>query len=228
MRLPFAEDLREFEFAEFDAKCPAPTQQQLDAAENLVLNSTLGDDWAPEAVKNPALQRLHNALQARAADPDAELDLDNSELNSALKHRVESALQRPKTIEALEAFKAEFSLVKNTGKAAVKKRSYWGDRDRDRSKAGGNDAGSSAGSSGSAGDIFALDLGLAGDEKKIKTDPGAFSFSAASFSDGGGADGTNADGSGALKPARIFRGMVDSAGKHCMCSCMSWPEIVLF
>ena len=99
--------------------------------------------------------------------------------------------------------------MKNEGKATNKKRSYWGDRNRDG-------AGTSSGAAGGskADDIFALDLGLAGDNQTIKSDPSMSSaFSAASFSSGGGADGTNADGSGAPKPALIFRGMVASAGE---------------
>jgi hypothetical protein len=63
MKLPFAEDLREFEFPALDATAPKPQAAQLAVAESLVRSLDLGDDWAPEAVRNPALQRLHGALQ---------------------------------------------------------------------------------------------------------------------------------------------------------------------
>ena len=109
-----------------------------------------------------------------------------------------------------EAFHEAFQLVKNPVKAAAKKRTYWGDRDR-TNKGGGGGTGSGSGGSGSNGnDIFALDLGLAGDVKpKIEADGTNASnqFSAASF---GGNDAT--DGTGVLNPAKMFRGMVSSAG----------------
>eukprot|EP00750_Incisomonas_marina_P032285 INCI9098.2.p1 GENE.INCI9098.2~~INCI9098.2.p1 ORF type:complete len:660 (+),score=155.25 INCI9098.2:395-2374(+) len=207
MRLPFAEDLREFEFAALDATAPKPSTAQLDAAENLIRRMEVGDDWAPENVKNPALQRLHNCLQARVRDPDAPLDLQSPE-NTALSAKIAALKQQSKVADAIAGFAGAFQFVKNEGKATNKKRSYWGDRNRDG-------AGTSSGAAGGskADDIFALDLGLAGDNQTIKSDPSMSSaFSAASFSSGGGADGTNADGSGAPKPALIFRGMVASAG----------------
>lgn len=250
MRLPFAEDLREFEFAALDATAPKPSSAQLDAAENLIRRMEVGDDWAPENVKNPALQRLHNCLQARVKEPDAPLDLQSPE-NTALLAKIAALKQQSKVADAIgklgkaqkrlsaspachrplvsrpptqcdfhcshrlfndfwtAGFAGAFQFVKNEGKATSKKRSYWGDRNRDG-------AGTSSGADGGskADDIFALDLGLAGDSQAIKNDPSMPSaFSAASFSSGGGADGTNADGSGAPKPALIFRGMVASSGE---------------
>ena len=103
MKLPFAEDLREFEFAALDASAAAPTAAQLDAAENLIMGMSVGDEWAPENVRNPALQRLHNSLQARAVDPNCPLDLD-SESNTALMGRVLAQQERSKVQDALGTY----------------------------------------------------------------------------------------------------------------------------
>ena len=100
MRLPFAEDLREFEFAALDATAPKPSTAQLDAAENLIRRMEVGDDWAPENVKNPALQRLHNCLQARVRDPDAPLDLQSPE-NTALSAKIAALKQQSKVADAI-------------------------------------------------------------------------------------------------------------------------------
>ncbi|XP_028804678.1 ATP-dependent DNA helicase 2 subunit KU80 isoform X2 [Neltuma alba] len=84
--LPFAEDVREFQFPSF-SKLPAylqPNQQQLEASDNLVKMFDLAPDGEekvllPEFTPNPILERLYHYLDLKSKHPDAAVPpLDNT------------------------------------------------------------------------------------------------------------------------------------------------------
>jgi len=105
IKLPFAEDLREFEFDNLDAtKKNQPTDEQLKLVDNLITTMDLthadrgGDEaFRPEIVFNPYIQRMFQSIARRAVAPDEPLSLSNSilEMNERI---IQSLTSRNKRI----------------------------------------------------------------------------------------------------------------------------------
>ena len=126
VKLPFGEDLREFDFENLDvAKRNQPSDEQLKAVDQLITTMDLthaeGDEEAlrPESVFNPYIQRmfqvrlpffvdlipLNVSLQAiarRAVTPDEPLSLSNSiiEMNENLVRSITTKSKR--TVDAIQ------------------------------------------------------------------------------------------------------------------------------
>ncbi|KAL6909598.1 hypothetical protein ACP4OV_001879 [Aristida adscensionis] len=79
--LPFAEDIREFQFRSFNSLPPSsrPTDEQQEAADNLVKMLDLAppgrEILKPEFTPNPMLERFYNFLNLKAKQPDASVTL---------------------------------------------------------------------------------------------------------------------------------------------------------
>ncbi|KAL6638579.1 hypothetical protein ACP70R_023690 [Stipagrostis hirtigluma subsp. patula] len=75
--LPFAEDIREFQFRSFSSLPPSsrPTDEQQEAADNLVKMLDLAppgrEVLKPDFTPNPMLERFYNFLDLKAEQPDA-------------------------------------------------------------------------------------------------------------------------------------------------------------
>ncbi|CAA6666855.1 unnamed protein product [Spirodela intermedia] len=84
--LPFAEDVREFQFPSFSSFPSSwqPTEQQQDAADNLVKMLDLvpygrGEILMPDMTPNPVLERFFRFLELKSTKPDSEVPpLDTS------------------------------------------------------------------------------------------------------------------------------------------------------
>ncbi|KAF3337158.1 ATP-dependent DNA helicase 2 subunit KU80 isoform X1 [Carex littledalei] len=123
--LPFAEDLREFQFPSFD-RLPAawqPTTEQQEAADNFVLGLDLTppgreEILPPDFTPNPVLERFYRFLDLKSKQPDA----DVQPLDPALKRITEPdpdllSLQLP----LLEKLSKSFELRENPKKKRTSK-----------------------------------------------------------------------------------------------------------
>ncbi|KAK9103571.1 hypothetical protein Sjap_020825 [Stephania japonica] len=90
--LPFAEDVREFQFRSFSglpASCQ-PNQQQEEASDKLVMMLDLAqpekpEDLRPDFTPNPVLERFHHVLELKSKKPDS----DVPSLDKTLKRIIE-------------------------------------------------------------------------------------------------------------------------------------------
>ncbi|KAJ3678288.1 hypothetical protein LUZ60_002091 [Juncus effusus] len=118
--LPFAEDIREFQFPSFD-KMPSawqPTVEQQEAADDFVLSMDLAppgraEILPPDLTPNPVLERFYRYLDLKSKEPDAEVP----PLDSSLKRITEPysellSLQAP----ILDEFRKKFPLIDNPKK----------------------------------------------------------------------------------------------------------------
>ncbi|KAJ4757639.1 ATP-dependent DNA helicase 2 subunit KU80 [Rhynchospora pubera] len=123
--LPFAEDLREFQFPSFD-RLPAawqPTAEQQEAADNFVLGLDLAppereEILLPDFTPNPVLERFYRFLDLKSKQPDAAV----LPLDPALKRITEPdpelvSLQLP----SLENLSKSFELRENPKKKKTSK-----------------------------------------------------------------------------------------------------------
>jgi ATP-dependent DNA helicase 2 subunit 2 len=131
VKLPFAEDLRQFQFAPLGADAARaqfrPSQTQLDAAEALIRSLDLmhvdkdddGNDCEglrPSLTYNPVLQHFNDAVRTRAIDPSAELPPINATIMNYLKPNKKMLAQAN---QAIDNFRQAFPL-KPVESAAVK------------------------------------------------------------------------------------------------------------
>eukprot|EP00455_Lapot_gusevi_P048048 TRINITY_DN6592_c0_g2_i3.p1 TRINITY_DN6592_c0_g2~~TRINITY_DN6592_c0_g2_i3.p1 ORF type:complete len:729 (-),score=150.15 TRINITY_DN6592_c0_g2_i3:21-2207(-) len=150
-QLPFAEDIRDFQFGSFNA-IPSfvPSPAQVTAAENLIRSLDLTNVPSPddetettEILKpkytfNPILQRFYQCVERRALDPSAPV----SELDPVIKSYLEPNPQVfERSREALQQFKQAFPL-KQRESQDKKKRRHWRDliEDQEASKKSRHDA----------------------------------------------------------------------------------------
>ncbi|KAK9143693.1 hypothetical protein Syun_013093 [Stephania yunnanensis] len=90
--LPFAEDVREFQFRSFSglpASCQ-PNQQQQEASDKLVMMLDLAqpeksEDLRPDFTPNPVLERFHHVLELKSKKPDSDIP----SLDKTLKRIIE-------------------------------------------------------------------------------------------------------------------------------------------
>ncbi|CAF1066284.1 unnamed protein product [Rotaria magnacalcarata] len=104
IKLPFAEDLREFEFDNLNiTKRNQPNEEQLKCIDNLITTMDLthadrgGEEaFRPEVVFNPYVQRMFQSIARRAVTPDEPLSLSNTimEMNDTLLRSVASKSKR--------------------------------------------------------------------------------------------------------------------------------------
>ncbi|CAF1376694.1 unnamed protein product [Adineta ricciae] len=109
VKLPFAEDLREFDFDNLDlTKKNQPTDEQLKCIDNLIttMDLTHADRGGEEALQsehifNPYVQRMFQSIARRAVTPDEPLSLSNSimEMNDMLLRSL--AAKSKRTLEAI-------------------------------------------------------------------------------------------------------------------------------
>ncbi|CAF0919684.1 unnamed protein product [Adineta steineri] len=94
VKLPFAEDLREFNFDNLDViKRNLPNDEQLKTVDNLITTMDLShadrgreEAFQPELISNPYIQRMFQSIAQRAVTPDEPLSLSNTimEMNDTL------------------------------------------------------------------------------------------------------------------------------------------------
>ncbi|CAF1177015.1 unnamed protein product [Rotaria sordida] len=104
VKLPFAEDLREFEFDNLDStKRNQPNDEQLKCIDNLITTMDLthadrsGEEaFRPELVFNPYIQRMFQSIARRAVTPDEPLSLSNTimEMNDTLLRSIAGKSKR--------------------------------------------------------------------------------------------------------------------------------------
>jgi ATP-dependent DNA helicase 2 subunit 2 len=115
--LPFAEDVREFQFPSFN-NFPAswqPNEQQQEAADNLVKMLDLAPSGKEEALQpeftpNPVLERFYRCLEVKSKHPDAAVP----PLDETLKKITEpdpELLSQNKSV--IDAFRRSFELKEN-------------------------------------------------------------------------------------------------------------------
>lgn len=125
-QLPFAEDIRDFNFPSIDANPKmVPNDSQRAAARDLINNMDLmmpeGELLKPEDTWNPAAQRFYDNIRRRAIDPACEIVA----LDSAFAKAVQV---NPAVLEGakpyLESFKQHFPLEPVPESKQTKKRSW--------------------------------------------------------------------------------------------------------
>ncbi|CAF1443443.1 unnamed protein product [Adineta steineri] len=94
VKLPFAEDLREFNFDNLDViKRNLPSAEQLKTVDNLITTMDLShadrgreEAFQPELISDPYIQRMFQSIAQRAVTPDEPLSLSNTimEMNDTL------------------------------------------------------------------------------------------------------------------------------------------------
>ncbi|CAF4671881.1 unnamed protein product, partial [Rotaria sp. Silwood2] len=104
VKLPFAEDLRGFEFDNLEAtKRNQVNDEQLKCIDNLITTMDLthadrcGDEaFRPELVFNPYIQRMFQSIARRAVTPDEPLSLSNTimEMNDTLLRSITGKSKR--------------------------------------------------------------------------------------------------------------------------------------
>jgi len=195
-KLPVIEDMREYSFSSFEQDDGAtPSPSQLVAARELIsamelhpITNTTGIakvPYDPTTTFNPVLQRLHRCLAVKSIDPKAELPKVEETIKQMMqpsKHIMKAAAN------ALVNFKRCFptSVVEQNKKK--KKRTFWGDRSSDTTH---------------------LDLGLAGDSKRVKLSPDASAASDSLFTAKSLLE-DNVKEVGPITPSEDFRKMVSS------------------
>ncbi|KAJ7950986.1 ATP-dependent DNA helicase 2 subunit KU80 [Quillaja saponaria] len=115
--LPFAEDVREFQFPSF-SNFPAswqPNEQQQEAADNLVkmLDLTLpgkGEALQPDFTPNPVLQRFYHHLELKSKHPDSAVPPLDETLKKITEPDVE-LLGKNKSV--IDSFRRCFELKEN-------------------------------------------------------------------------------------------------------------------
>ncbi|CAF2833569.1 unnamed protein product [Rotaria sp. Silwood2] len=104
VKLPFGEDVREFNFDNLDAiKRNQPSDEQLKTIDNLITTMDLthadrgGEEaFRPDLVFNPYIQRMFQSIARRAVTPEEPLSLSNTimEMNDTLVQSVASKSKR--------------------------------------------------------------------------------------------------------------------------------------
>ncbi|KAF5189380.1 Atp-dependent dna helicase 2 subunit ku80 [Thalictrum thalictroides] len=138
--LPFAEDVREFQFPSFNNFPPSwqPNERQQDAADKLVTMLDLAPPGKEEALQadftpNPVLERFYRLLELKSKKPDADVPpLDNT-LKRITEPDPELLLQNKSVIDD---FCKQFELKENP-KIKKSLRRLW----RDKPAISGEDAG---------------------------------------------------------------------------------------
>ncbi|XP_054815286.1 ATP-dependent DNA helicase 2 subunit KU80 isoform X2 [Prosopis cineraria] len=115
--LPFAEDVREFQFPSF-SNLPAylqPNQQQLEATDNLVKMLDLAPDGKeevlrPEFTPNPILERLYHHFDLKSRHPDAAVPPLDDNLKKITVPDADLLLENKSLIDS---FRTSFELKEN-------------------------------------------------------------------------------------------------------------------
>jgi len=133
-QLPFYEDLRNFTFPSFEGLKTglAPSNFQDMAAARLIENMMLsksGVDLLPlETVYNPALQRVHASMIARAIDPKCPLPEADKNVEGCLMPNKELLAWAK---DALSGFSSAFEFKKVEVSKTKKRKTFWSDLDAD-------------------------------------------------------------------------------------------------
>ncbi|KAK1303315.1 ATP-dependent DNA helicase 2 subunit KU80 [Acorus calamus] len=129
--LPFAEDIREFQFPSFSSfpSSLQPTVEQQEAADNLVkmldLKPSGGEEaLLPDFTPNPVLMRFYHVLELKSRNPDADVPPVDRCLKRILEPDSELLSQNKPTIDK---FGSQFELKENPKKKKSSKR-HWRDR----------------------------------------------------------------------------------------------------
>ncbi|KOM31301.1 hypothetical protein LR48_Vigan01g085600 [Vigna angularis] len=125
--LPFAEDVREFQFPSF-SNFPAswkPNGQQLEAAANLIKTLDLAPHGQPEVLlpdftTNPVLERFYRFLELKSKDPDVAVPPIDDTLKKITEPDADLLLQNKSVIDS---FCRSFELK---GQPLKKSRRLWG------------------------------------------------------------------------------------------------------
>ncbi|XP_020244256.1 ATP-dependent DNA helicase 2 subunit KU80 isoform X2 [Asparagus officinalis] len=126
--LPFAEDIREFQFPSF-SNFPSswqPNEQQQEAADNLVKMLNLAPDDKEEALQpdftpNPVLERFYRFLHLKSRLPEAEVP----SLDRSLKRITEPDPEKLSECKpVIENFRTQFELKENPKKKKSSKRAW--------------------------------------------------------------------------------------------------------
>ncbi|RDX72569.1 ATP-dependent DNA helicase 2 subunit KU80, partial [Mucuna pruriens] len=115
--LPFAEDVREFQFPSF-TNFPAswqPNGQQLEAAANLIKTLDLAphgqeEVFLPDFTPNPVLERFYRYLELKSKDPDAEVPPLDDTLKKITEPDADLILQNKSVVDS---FCSSFELKGN-------------------------------------------------------------------------------------------------------------------
>ncbi|CAF0722876.1 unnamed protein product [Adineta ricciae] len=104
VKLPFAEDVRGFDFDNLDAiKRNQPSEEQLKTIDNLITTMDLThadrggeQSFQPELISNPYIQRMFQSIARRAISPEEPLALTNTvmEMNDALIRSIAARSKR--------------------------------------------------------------------------------------------------------------------------------------
>ncbi|XP_027922087.1 ATP-dependent DNA helicase 2 subunit KU80 [Vigna unguiculata] len=125
--LPFAEDVREFQFPSF-SNFPAswqPNEQQLEAAANLIKTLDLAphgqeEVLLPDFTTNPVLERFYRFLELKSKDPDVAVPPIDETLKKITEPDADLLLQNKSVIDS---FCRSFELK---GQPLKKSRRLWG------------------------------------------------------------------------------------------------------
>ncbi|CAA7403661.1 unnamed protein product [Spirodela intermedia] len=122
--LPFAEDVREFQFPSFSSFPSSwqPTEQQQDAADNLVKMLDLvpygrGEILMPDMTPNPVLERFFRFLELKSTKPDSEVP----PLDTSLRAVTEPDPDLSENKSVLADFRGCFELKHNPKKKSSKR-----------------------------------------------------------------------------------------------------------
>ncbi|KAI3982627.1 hypothetical protein MKX01_031366 [Papaver californicum] len=129
--LPFAEDVREFQFPSF-SNLPAsvqPNEKQQEAADNLVMMLDLAppgkeETLRPEFTPNPVLERFYRVLEIKSKKPDA----DVPPLDTTLKRITEPDPELlSQNRQVIDVFSKQFELKENP-KIKKSSRRLWNEK----------------------------------------------------------------------------------------------------
>eukprot|EP01105_Mastigella_eilhardi_P010054 TRINITY_DN2353_c0_g1_i3.p1 TRINITY_DN2353_c0_g1~~TRINITY_DN2353_c0_g1_i3.p1 ORF type:complete len:753 (-),score=192.03 TRINITY_DN2353_c0_g1_i3:99-2321(-) len=146
--LPFAENLRSYQFPPMNPtnsatkKAYIPSPEQLVSAAKLITSFDLMtsavnedgeqvEDLKPKEVYNPVLQRFYQCVAQRALDPAHPISVVDPAIDKLVKPNERLVSQ---AAPALEAFAASFPLQKSEAAAKLEQRSYWRDQLQDAAR----------------------------------------------------------------------------------------------
>ncbi|OVA07686.1 Ku70/Ku80 C-terminal arm [Macleaya cordata] len=129
--LPFAEDVREFQFPSFSNFPPSlqPNERQQEAADNLVMRLDLAPPGKEEALQpdftpNPVLERFYRVLELKSKKPDAHVPALDQTLNRITEPDSELLSQNKQVIGE---FSKQFELKENP-KIKKSSRRLWSEK----------------------------------------------------------------------------------------------------
>ncbi|CAJ1949838.1 unnamed protein product [Sphenostylis stenocarpa] len=135
--LPFAEDVREFQFPSF-SNLPAswqPNGQQLEAAANLIKTLDLAphgqeEVLLPDFTPNPVLERFYRFLELKSKDPDVAVPPIDDTLKKITEPDADLLLQNKSVIESFcRSFELKGNPLKKSRRLLGGKRSFSNDEE---------------------------------------------------------------------------------------------------